>query len=77
MLKGKRLEEEIERMRHEMEQAAQRLGLSHPEVHLLSKELDGLLNAWVKEQIVSKPHRIYPLGSTSDRVREADVLYFW
>jgi len=77
MLKGKRLEEEIERMRHEMEQAAQRLGLSHPEVHLLSKELDGLLNAWVRERNVSKPHRMYPLPSTSGRVRESDVLYFW
>lgn len=76
MLKGKRLEEEIERMRHEMEKAAQRLGLSHPEVHLLSKELDDLLNAWVKERNMSKPRRMYPLSSTPDRVREADVLYF-
>jgi hypothetical protein len=77
MLKGKRLEEEIERMRQEMEQAAQRLGLSHPEVHLLSRELDGLLNAWVKERNVSKRHRMYPLTSTPDRVREAGVLNFW
>ena len=40
---GKRLEREFEAVRKKMEEAATRLGLDHPEVHRLSKRLDGFI----------------------------------
>lgn len=53
----KRLEREFEKVRREMEEAATRLGINHPEVHRLSRRLDRLHNQilWEKKALMEEP----------------------
>jgi chromosome segregation ATPase len=43
------LEEKIEVLRKKMEETAMQLGISHPKVYQLSRELDHLHNQWERE----------------------------
>lgn len=49
-LGSRKLEEKIEALRQEMEENAIHLGISHPHVHRLSRQLDQLHNQWQKKR---------------------------
>jgi hypothetical protein len=53
----KKLEEKIEELRSQMEQAATVLGLGHPEVYRLSCKLDALHNVWERLNLKEKQRR--------------------
>jgi hypothetical protein len=57
------LEEKIEAVRKRMEETALRLGIGHPKVYQLSRELDLLHNQWEQENAKSKENKnnVYPL----------------
>ena len=51
---GPALKEKIENARRRMEEAASHLGLNHPEVYELSRELDELHNLWEQETFLNR-----------------------
>jgi hypothetical protein len=64
----------METVRKEMEEAASRLGLNHPKVYRLSRELDQLHNEW--ESVVAKEREkrgmnLFHLRGASSHFRES------
>ncbi|MBA4542079.1 aspartyl-phosphate phosphatase Spo0E family protein [Thermoactinomyces daqus] len=57
------LEDKIEAVRKRMGETALRLGISHPKVYQLSRELDLLHNQWEQENARSEKNKsnVYPL----------------
>lgn len=71
MERGPALQEELEKVRKRMVEAADCLGLNHPMVYQLSLELDKLHNKWEKELFNKKEtDRIYQFRSPVNTVNE-------
>lgn len=57
MTELKQLEIEIENLRYKMEQQAEKMGMTHPEVIQMSQKLDELHNQWNRRH-QTKPFRL-------------------
>lgn len=68
------LEEEIERKRKEMEDAANELGLTHPLVIRISQQLDQLHNEWnARSDMVKENRGIYLIRRYASTIPDALV----
>lgn len=71
MTGGPALKEKLENARRRMEEAANHLGLNHPAVYELSRELDELHNLWEQEMLHRREGEIiYPLRSPMQRAKK-------
>ncbi|MBA4493745.1 aspartyl-phosphate phosphatase Spo0E family protein [Paenactinomyces guangxiensis] len=64
------LKEKMEAVRRKMEEAAKVLGLGHPKVYQLSRELDQLHNQWEKECARRKSEKIYRIHPHASQTKE-------
>jgi hypothetical protein len=76
-MRKRALEEKMEAIRKEMEEAAKMWGLGHPEVYELSQELDALHNLWEKECVKKKVEKIYHIRPNASKVRERGIAPFY
>lgn len=74
MLWKRTLEKRMETVRKQMEEAASRLGLNHPAVYRLSRELDQLHNEWENVVAIEREKRemnLFHLRGASSHVHES------
>lgn len=68
------LEERMEAVRKKMENTAMVLGIGHPKVYQLSRELDQLHNQWEQEKAKSKQEKVYHLHSNHSKTKENSLI---
>ncbi|WP_244527585.1 aspartyl-phosphate phosphatase Spo0E family protein [Lihuaxuella thermophila] len=71
------LEERMEAVRKKMEDTAMILGLGHPKVYQLSRELDHLHNQWERECAKKKGDKIYRIHCNASKVKERESIQIY
>lgn len=74
-MKTRAIEEKMEAVRKKMEKTAMVLGLDHPKVYQLSRELDQLHNQWEIECAKEKSDNIYRIHPHTSQTRERTMNF--